>query len=235
MKLNWIPQLFMDLIGRILPGALIALASVAVIKGPEAVASLFTTEHSKALTFSAMLLWGVVSYLLGLTLGQACEETIGRCTRSKMRIIRSECKRERLEDLNRTLRLLGKDELDIDVAELPPIFVMHDHLRLVDPAQASRLLKLRSEQRLSYVMTLGFAVLALVNVYYLRVTPDAARWILEAALIIVAVLHWRTVPRRETLFANGVCILWFALVACGDMRSLLVQSPGNQVFYCKSG
>jgi hypothetical protein len=101
MSFNWAPQLFMDLIGRVLPGALVILCSIAVVESPSGSSMKGVIGQAAGLHWTTVLVWGMLSYLVGLTLGQLWYQTLGRFSQKHLAQVQQECKRNRLEEHNK--------------------------------------------------------------------------------------------------------------------------------------
>jgi len=78
-----IPQLFYDFLARIIPGATLALVTALVIFSPSATVKFILNSENTTKLFSAIpLLFGfILSYLIGLVMGQIWELLIGRFTK----------------------------------------------------------------------------------------------------------------------------------------------------------
>jgi len=70
MNFEWIPQLFMDFIGRIVPGAAILLAAVVMRKGSFSAVHETLVEVQQNSAWASLLLATLVAYLIGLFLDQ---------------------------------------------------------------------------------------------------------------------------------------------------------------------
>ncbi len=213
MNLTWIPQFFMDVLGRIVPGALVIMAGVIVVTGFEHSVDLLFGQGEYALSFQALVVFAVVSYFVGFAIGQLWNMTAGRFIAHRLKTIRTECKEKCLIAHNKVLVAQGKEPLTLEAAELPAVYVLHDHLRLSAPDQASRLLKLRSECRLCHVIILGFGALAVLNLAYINSSSLTPGIVVEAVLLTSVVSCWSRQLRLEHNFTNGVCLVWFALAS----------------------
>jgi len=143
--------------------------------------------------------------------------TVGRFVVQRLLRIQADCKEECLAAHNKALAALGKKPLSLKSADLPAAYVMHDHLRLAAPDQASRLLKLRAERRLCHVIILGFAALAVLRLVHIN-SASIASWIVAEAVLLVSVVScWSRQLRLERYFTNGTCLVWLALASCGKI------------------
>ncbi len=216
---NFIPQLFYDFLARIVPGAILIVTSAFVIFGPIHVATFIFNppENYKLFAFGPLLLWILGSYIIGFAFGQLWETTIGRLFKSKAHKLVQECQEECLEEHNRVLTSLCRPTLSISASDLPPTFVMRDHIRYVAPLDAVRLLKVRAERRLCHVLILGLSVLAILNVKYLLPPLQNDRIALEVFLVLAVILCCTRSRRQLKYLANGVSIGWFVHASSGNI------------------
>lgn len=214
MNWTWIPQLFSDLLGRIVPGAAVIIVSYLVALGPTRGASNLTdaTLYEKLFALGPALIFLLGSYLVGFIVGQLWITLVGERAMideaEKKRDL--ECREACLAEHDTLQAALGMAPLALKPTDLPRTFVMHDHLRLVAGVEAQRLLKLRSERRLCHVIVLGFLALGLVNLGYIISQPSADRLVLELLLVLSVVSCWQRALRLEKQFVNGTCIAWLS-------------------------
>ena len=83
MNFDWIPQIFMDVIGRVLPGALTLIACVFVCQGPSHAIDTFTKDGSTVITWPSFLFWSLVSYLIGFSLTPIWRHTLGKISKQR--------------------------------------------------------------------------------------------------------------------------------------------------------
>ncbi len=65
-------------------------------------------------------------------------------------------------------------QLCLEKADLPPVHIMHDHLRFLAESEAYRVLKLRAERGMGQALSTGFCVLAIVNLELLDERGNAS-------------------------------------------------------------
>lgn len=215
---NFIPQLFYDFLARIVPGAILIFGSALVNFGPRRVAEYIVTppEGSKLFGFGPVIIFVLVSYLIGLLFGQLWAGLIDPLTENGRRELRKECKRKCLTRFNDLLKAIGKPKLKIRANGLPKTFVMREHLRSIELSEVSRLLKVRAERRLCQVLILGLGYLAIINLgfiiidnVYKRVGCELVEaWILEGALAFVIVVCLSRLGRSYKHYVRGTCFTW---------------------------
>jgi hypothetical protein len=220
MSLDWIPQLFKDLIGRIVPGAMVLLAAYVVRAGHfGALPSSLTTDHDEVST--ALLLTGlVISYLVGLCLSHLMGLVFGKFLKDKLQSIEKRCKRERLEEHNQLLEALGHKRLPFGVEKLPRAFVMHDHIRITIFQEANRLSKMQSEIRLCRTLVAGMGILCVANLAFIFHEPTTSRIILEIVMAAVVYAGWSREFRLHEYYNNGICVMWFSLASTDRLLQL---------------
>jgi hypothetical protein len=215
MQWNWIPQVFYDLVARVVPGAVVLTLGAAVTSGPEElVAALASGRIGTALGgFTGASLALIFSYVMGSVVGQLWvltgEKFIASWENQTATASRAAC----LLEHNLSEVACGRPALPITEAQMPRVFVMQDHLRDGSEGEALRLLKLRAEERLCHVLVVGFALLFIVNgLILLFVEMAFSRWAIEVALILGIVACYSRAKRICGYRINGTCIAW--LIRC---------------------
>src|SRR5689334_931684 len=189
---NLIPQVFYDLLARVIPGAALITLTFIVLFGPKPFADfvLKSPEGDKLFSTSFLLLWGLGSYLTGFLLDRLWDMTLGRLASLRDTKTEAHCQQECLAEHNRVQKALKHPELDIVPGSLPRAFVMRDHLRQIAPEEVSRLNKVRAERRLCQVLLLGFFTLLVVNGVYLLIQLEVIRLVIEILLVVAIVACW---------------------------------------------
>ncbi len=220
MKFDWIPQLFKDLIGRVVPGATILLAACIVRAGHfSAMRSLLTTFKDESSL--ALLLIGLVSsYIVGYTLTQVWGMIFGACFKTKLGRIEMEAKQERLEEQKKLQEALGYKSLSVAPERLPELFVMHDHIRITIPQEANRLSKMQSEIRLCRALIVGIGILCAANLVFFFREPTPARIIVEIVMLAIVMSAWRREKNLHKYYSNGVCVIWLSLASSNQLFQL---------------
>ncbi|MCI0565441.1 MAG: hypothetical protein MN733_43810 [Nitrososphaera sp.] len=204
-----ISQTIYDLIGRIVPAAVVLSLVFVVLQLPTLRELPGTISWLKESTNTATGMLGVLAaYTVGVVMGQIYSVTLGKLFSGRDKTIENECLQKCLLEHNCTLEALGRKPLHIDLVHLPRTFVMHDHLRLVAPTEIPRLLKVRAERRMSEVIMLGAVVLSVFNAVFLVTQFSSYRLILEVILALTALGAWRSADRRLKNFTNGTMIMW---------------------------
>lgn len=95
--------------------------------------------------------------------------------------------------------------------DLPPVHIMHDHLRFLAESEAYRVLKLRAERGMGQALSMGFCVLAIVNLGYWMEEATlllADRFLLEIFFLVAMWSFWQQSAKVENYYAHGVCTQW---------------------------
>lgn len=212
MQWNWIPQVFYDLVARVVPGAVVLTLGAAVAAGPEELVAAFASGRlGTALGgFAGASLALMFSYVTGSVVGQLWtltgEKLVANWENQAATAGREAC----LLEHNLAEIACGRPPISITGDQMPRVFVMQDHLRDGSEGEALRLLKLRAEERLCHVLVVGFALLSILNLTLVEMTRS--RWTLEGALILGIVACYSRAKRIYGYRINGTCIAW--LIRC---------------------
>jgi len=210
MPLSLIPQIFFDLIARIIPGSIFLILIYPSILGPQKAIE-YLLSNSDKVNIWAFFLLIIFSYITGFILGQLSTLTLGK--------IREKSRKERnlkfikscVNENNNIRKCFNENELKIDHKKLPPTYVMHDHLRFYSPSEAYRLLKLRAESRLCEVLVLGFFISILLNIITWFLEPKILivdRLLFLLLMILGIFTLWIRGNTFEIFHISGTCRLW---------------------------
>ncbi len=218
---NLVPQVFYDLVARVMPGGVLIVASTLVITGPSDAIGLITKPNDNTELFSigAFLIGILLAYAIGIIVGQLWEITIGRTIRKTLAQEERSCKDTCLAEHNLLLKQVGRPEVNLEASNLPRVSTMREHLRIVAPQDAARLLKVRGEYRSCEVLCIGFLTLLAINSLVLRYDPSIERMTLEALLAIAVPICWTKVFGLRRHFVNGATIFWLTYFSNGQIPS----------------
>jgi len=225
MPLSLIPQVFYDLIARVIPGMVLLTMWYLTILGPnkaiDAITMISSQSNQNIFNFWSFAVLLTISYLVGIILDEIWTLTFRR-------IKRQERRRRRVKYIDRCLvqndqirKCLGEPELGLERRDLPPLHILHDHLRFHSQSESYRLLKLRAEARLSKILFTGFFLLPVINVlfwYWDSRLLMLDRIVLELALIVAIVILWRAGDRFEKFYIGGTYTSWL-------LHSFPIQPP----------
>ncbi|ODS36692.1 MAG: hypothetical protein A7315_14000 [Candidatus Altiarchaeales archaeon WOR_SM1_79] len=215
-----IPQVFYDLIARVVPGLTIFATSYFVWKCEgittqdiHMVLGWFVAKDSPfILTIITLLL---ISYILALVI-----EGLWALL-SSWHLFKKNFKKlfESYPDTDKILSEFKKlnPEFDDENYKFPSTALMHDAVRLKSPSTGSRLVKLRAEIHMCRVLILGWSILAAVNLLNLLKigTLYSTVALLEVSLLI-AILTISLKHRIWTkTFRWSICNHWLLLVKPG--------------------
>ena len=216
MPWSVIPQIFYDLIARVVPGATILLLGYLTLLGPTKARHTFFVEVSQINTFKlgTYIPLFIVAYILGFIL----RELWVIAYKNIQKKWPSQPKEDQIEsaiDYHNKIRVIhGKKPLNVKKADLPPIYIMHDQIRLFSDSEGYRLLKLRAEQRLCHAVVIGVLILAMMNVGCW--INDAKLFILERVLLVmifpvIIYVFWRRSHKFGNYYEQGTCTQWLLL------------------------
>lgn len=210
---NLVPQLFYDFLARVVPGASLILIFALVIYSPTGVVN-FLLAPGKGytlFTFGPILILILISYLIGFILSQVWIITIGKLIEKRQRNLEVDCKKDCIEEYNKIQKIFGCNPKEINHTDMPKINNIRDYLRHIAPEEASRLLKVRAEERLCQVLILGLLILSLVHLWYLFTQFSSERLILEIILVLSIIPFWSRTLRMRKHYINGITISWLVL------------------------
>jgi hypothetical protein len=214
---SFVPQLFYDFLARIVPGVILIASTVLVILGPVSGARLLVNPPQDANFYAVgpLGLLILLAYFCGFVLGDVCRKCFTRLFEERYRKVDAECKEKALHEHNAVLKAIGKSPLAMNVADMPDVPTMRDHIRERDLGNAARLLKVRAEKRLCETLALGFLTLGLLNLVYIVVYHDAIaqRLVLELLLLLACFACYRRSFRAHLHLAAGASHGWLFKVA----------------------
>ncbi|HHT9123544.1 MAG TPA: hypothetical protein ACFYEF_11810 [Candidatus Wunengus sp. YC63] len=216
MPWSVIPQIFYDLIARVVPGATILLLGYLTLLGPTKAIHTFFVEVSQKNTFKlgTYIPLFIVAYILGFILRELWVIAYKKIQKKWP----SQPKENQIEsaiDYHNKIRVIhGKKPLNVKKGDLPPIYIMHDQIRLFSDSEGYRLLKLRAEQRLCHALVIGVLLLAMMNVGCW--ITEAKLFILERVLLaiilpMVIYVFWRRSHKFGNYYEQGTCTQWLLL------------------------
>ena len=240
MNLDLVPQIFYDLIARVIPGFVLILAWYLTVRGPnKALREMIRILSNQNLTnFWSLSLLIVVSYVLGFILKELWSLTIQNLISKRTIKNRRKYKNDAIAQYNRARKCLGKPALGFKRKELPATHTMFDDVRRDSSSEGHRLLKLQAEAHLCEALFTGFVLLPIINtvLWYKELTVfmfDRTVWALaqqreiacivqlgafilhravwELALVVVLVSLWRARKRSAQFYAGGTYGAWLAL------------------------
>lgn len=207
--MNWslIPEIFFDVIGRLIPGSLLILTAAMVHLGPNRAVRVLLAKSSKVNTWSALLLF-LVSYLVAVVVKQMWElpETLIEERKKKRSISGPRAQGIKINQ--------GIEEASTDAER-----ILY-HIRKCLPAEASRLLKIQAEKNLCEVLIAGLSILWPINLWlWWSDSPPHfdERLCLLAGMTLSILSCWRWRRSLEKVYGNSLSAL----------RYLLDSQPGK--------
>jgi hypothetical protein len=216
---GWIPQVYYDLLARIIPGSAIVLGALYLKDGPaRGISFVFRgiceQEHSWVCRFGVGLL---AAYLIGMIVGELGELVAGRVLKRRDSELEKGFMRECLDDHSRALQAAGREPITLLPDDLPDANLMAEQLTVVDHYAGSRLLALSAERRLCLVLAFGFFMLAVGNLLAYSGDLIHKRLIVEGLLLIGMLVLWRRSMRLQERVVRRTCIGWLTNVLSGGL------------------
>lgn len=210
MPLSLVPQIFYDLIARVVPGLVIVIAWYMAVLGPDrAIATI--SKNQNILDFWAFALLVTLSYILGFILDELWSLTFKRIKRKIIKGKKEGYIRSCIDENNKVRERFGESKIEFEDKDLPSVYAMHDHLRLYSDSEAYRLLKVRAEARLCEALFIGFLFLPIVNILFWLNNSRLFildRAVLELVVILAILTFWRGSNRFENFYIIGTCRSW---------------------------
>ena len=216
---GWIPQVYYDLLARVIPGSAVVLGVLYLRDGPSrgidfVFRGICGQEHSWVCGLGVGLL---AAYLIGLIIGELGELVAGRLLGRRDSELEKGFVRECLDDHIQVLEAVGREPLNLQPDDLPDTDLMAEQLMLVDHYGGSRLLALRAERRLCQVLAFGLFILALGNLLAYSADLIPKRLVVEGLLLLSMLMLWRRSTRLHERVVRRTCTGWLMNVLSGGL------------------
>lgn len=199
---SWIPQLFYDLIGRIIPGTVLMLMSFFLF--PPLLAKVIKSFEVTGLSNTVFVLIAIVtSYILGVIVGGLAYAIM---TKGSPFYILWKWLSKKIKDLNNSDNPLKKANSENETTENKS--VIYDYILFHSPNVGSNLAKLSAERSLSRVLIIGVSIIVVVYFFtpFYEFCGDRF-WTIEGVLLGVIVglilFYRRILLRSKELMANN--------------------------------
>lgn len=211
---GWIPQLYYDLLARVVPGSAVLLGAFYLKDGPArgvnfVMRSMFDAGDSWMGRVAVGLL---AAYLIGLVIGELGELLAGRVLERRDEKYESNYARECLDEHNRAMVVGGSTPVAVVPEDLPSPDAMTEQLTLADPYSGSRLLALMAERRLCLVLAFGFFLLFLLNLFAFMGDLVVKRLAVEGLFVLSLLVLWRRSTRLHERVVRQTCLGWLVKV-----------------------
>ncbi len=204
-----VPQLFYDLIGRLVPGMVLLLSFGIVYAGPTyALSSIEPLLSGRNLSFGfwTFLVLIMVSYVVSIVLS-GLWDGVTELFHRFFTVVKALLNHSSTKGNNKE-----------DDSEYPSHSLMYDIIRLKAPDVGARLVKLRAESRLPKVLIAGWIILAVVNLYLLIRNPSVERTLLEGVLILSILGAYSFMRHIESRYTTSLKNHWDIL--CRDIKPI---------------
>jgi hypothetical protein len=212
-----VPQIFYDLIGRIIPGAMLITIAFLILQGPEeAVKHLATWSNQDNVTgaeiavniSTTLILLGnlLASYVIGALFG-------GFWYKFSKTMIGEE-QRQRISNVFKSNYEPIKDQYSkIKQGHLDDVALVYDYIQLRFPKAGARIAKLRAEQLMAGSMALGMSVILVVFGFIpFKRYSDCVSMVIEFALGFAIAASVLLAKHLEERTGNAMVNYW--LLAC---------------------
>jgi hypothetical protein len=227
-NLSLIPQIFYDIIARVVPGVTVLLVAYLVYSGAAISANTLrnvlhwfsSVDSPNTFVFLTFML---ASYVLSTVIGQIAS-LLELPFKSSFQHQFDQAAQKVADDFNKTFSLgISKDVF-------PSIAIMYDYIRLHDPGSGSRLVKLRAESHMCRNLAVGLVMVVILDfILDFAVRGPSERtgslWIRIAVLTAVVCFLW-TYARRRGFYIWGLCNHW-VLLRCRDRLGNISDQPPN--------
>ena len=240
MSLSVIPQIFYDLIARVIPGFVMIITWYLTIVGPSEAINTIKIVYSKQdkSNFWLAVLLFILSYVLSFILDELwplfrkIRKIIRKITKGQKE---KDKEKERIESCiaenNKIRKCFGESELEFENKDWPSFWVIYGHLRLYSQSEVYRLLKLRAEAQLCTILFIGFLPLPIINILFWYNDPKLLildRIFLELAVIVAILAFWRGRNKFKKFYIVGTYRSWlFFSFPIGPLKQTKAERPKN--------
>jgi len=209
-----IPQLFYDIIGRIIPGVVLLLCVFMVYYGPENVAQLFTSLVGKKgqvleVSFYLFLISGILSYIIS-NIAQGIRVIFSKIYKKRDSKKWKQVRDELRSDLEKAADNLGLNK-KIRVEDIPSTGFIYDYIRLRSPNAGARIAKLRAECHMCSVFVTGMLGIAVWNLVNIIASPTKIEIIMELGFLASALVFSMLKQFLEKRFRIAIWNHWILL------------------------
>jgi len=218
---GWVPQVYYDLLARVVPGSAVLLGAFYLKDGPSRGVNFVmrSLAENGGSTFVRLVVGLLAAYLTGLIIGELGELLAGRILERRDREVESGLARECLEEHNGAMLAAGRAPAAVPAGDVPSMPVMGEQLTLVDRYSGNRLLALRAERRLCLVLAFGLFMLVLGNLLAYSADLLAKRLVVEGMLIVALLVLWRRSSRLHERSVRRTCLGWLMNVSVSGSES----------------
>jgi hypothetical protein len=164
MDWNVIPEIFYDIIARIIPGSVLVIATTMIYLGPSKVVKMLLSDSTE-IDAPLTLLFLLLAYLVAIVTGSVWEAVSclakrwGECNLAKR--WKDWIKRRREKKKSKEIEAATSKPIKVEKAQDVPFDTDRTFFRVRKdlPQEASKLLKIQAEKRLCEVLIVGFSVL----------------------------------------------------------------------------
>ncbi len=209
-NLSLIPQVFYDIIARIIPGLIIIFVVYFIysqedcfaIKLRKAFYWYSDPDSPKIFLFLSFML---TSYIISTVIGQFAV-IFEKCFKKILNQQFENIKEEVTKDFNKTF------SIKVTIKNFPSIAIMYDYVRLYEPGAGNRLVKLRAECHMCRNITCGLLLILVLtfilkNIFSFITFSPLVFFIVLASIISLVVTYYQ----RRKLYLWGLCNHWILI------------------------
>lgn len=214
MNLNLIPQVFYDLIARLIPGLILIWSSCLIYFAPsiriEHLKKLFAA--TRELNLSLIILALLIAYSISIILNGLLTLLSDLSSLFKKLLLPYEQNRQELIDVTTKDKLKVKQatktiQNDEDT-EAPSSHFVYDYIRFRRPDVGARLVKIKAEIRMCKVLIFGWIILIFLNFYNVPNVSTREFIIIECTLLIGIIGVFRFFKKLNEKFHTGLVNHW---------------------------
>ena len=213
--LGIIPQLFYDLIARIVPGLFVVLSSVLLLTGT----NVGITSLNNCIDWYAKLegvkleifLFGLLfSYIVSIFLDGLfrCARVIVKRFNKDNKFFPKHIEKAKISAIN-SFNKINNTEMNNII--LPDVSIMYDDIRLCNPIAGSRLVKIRAEYHMARVISSGILVIYIVYLIKFGRPHNLESSVTLLMLSIAFIVFLLTSMQRRKRYYWGLCNHWVLL------------------------
>ena len=220
MKLDAVPQVFYDLIARLIPGTILIWCSYLVNYGLK-----ISLEHLRlAMNYpwQVFLLTLLITLLIAYILSNILSGFITLITdnlKCKKSSIFKNYSNDIVDFTNEKIILDGTIQAiaklykikNIKKTNIPSISFAYDYFRLVSPNIGAKLVKIRAECKMCKILTFGWSILMLVNLKNLTCLGLKEFIIIEAILLFATFGIYQLLQSLNKANINAIFNFWILL------------------------
>lgn len=220
-NINIIPQVYYDLIARLIPGAIILLSTATIYYGPNIMANNIknligykdTVIHT---SFTFIMIFSLLSYTVAILAMGIWSLFVKLSKKTNLvflkddDILLNETQNKLKNDLQNASQIVQIRE-DPHTLQVPSLAFIYDFIRFRAPDVGARLVKVRAECHMCAVLVTGLTILSIIHLIILILNPTISKIVLECVFLLGCIAFWYFMRDLEQRFMTGICNYWAIL------------------------